>query len=92
MKELPESVSSYSKSPEFTEETVPAALLKAHQTKGGTWGKINVSEGRLIYRILEPEVEEILLSSEVYGVVEPTILHEVEPDGKVRFHIEFFRE
>jgi len=92
MKELPVSASSYKSTPEFTEESVPAGLLKAHQTKEGTWGKIHVSEGELLYRILEPELEEVLLSNETFGVVEPTILHEVEPKGKVRFHVEFFRE
>lgn len=91
MKTLPNSVKSYSKSPEFTEETIPAGLLKAHQTKAGTWGKINVSEGELLYRILEPEREEIILSSEKFGVVEPTVLHEVQATGKVRFHVEFFK-
>ncbi|MDA1372560.1 MAG: DUF1971 domain-containing protein [Proteobacteria bacterium] len=92
MKEIPESATSYKKTPEFTEATVPAGLLKAHQTKAGTWGKINVTEGQLLYRVLEPEFEEVLLSSEKYGVVEPTILHEVVLEGRVRFHVEFFRE
>jgi tellurite resistance-related uncharacterized protein len=92
MKEIPASTTAYKKTPEFTESTVPAGLLKAHQTKAGTWAKINVTEGQLYYRILEPEYEEVLLSSDKYGVVEPTILHEVEPKGKVRFHIEFFRD
>ena len=92
MKDIPTAATSYKKTPEFTEETIPAGLLKAHQTKAGTWGKINVTEGQLRYRILEPEYEEVLLSSELFGVVEPTILHEVEPEGKVRFHVEFYRE
>jgi tellurite resistance-related uncharacterized protein len=92
MKELPATAISYKKTPEFTEETVPAGLLKAHQTKDGTWGKINVTEGQLRYRILEPEFEEVILSCDNYGVVEPTVLHEVEPEGKVRFHVEFYRE
>jgi tellurite resistance-related uncharacterized protein len=92
MKEIPTSATAYKKTPEFTQETVPAGLLKAHQTKEGTWGKINVTEGQLRYRILEPEFEEVLLSSEKFGVVEPTILHEVEPEGNVRFHVEFFRD
>lgn len=91
MKILPASLTSYKKTPEFTEETIPAGLLKAHQTKEGTWGKINVTEGQLYYRILEPDFEEVLLSSEKFGVVEPTVLHEVEPKGKVRFHVEFYR-
>jgi len=91
MKDLPKDAASYKKTPEFTEDTIPAGLLKAHQTKAGTWGKINVTEGKLLYRILEPEHEEILLSKSLFGVVEPTILHEVESQGAVRFHVEFFR-
>ena len=92
MKEIPASATSYKKTPDFTEETVPAGLLKAHQTKEGIWAKINISEGQLRYRILEPEYEEVMLSTERYGVVEPTILHDVEPKGKVRFQLEFFRD
>jgi tellurite resistance-related uncharacterized protein len=56
------------------------------------WGKIVVLEGTLLYRILEPEVEEILLSPDRYGVVEPTVRHEVEPLSGVRFYVEFHRE
>ena len=92
MKEIPETAKPYKKTPEFNENTVPAGLLKAHQTKEGTWGKINVSEGELLYRILEPAIEEIVLSPDRFGVVEPTVLHEVAPQGKVSFHVEFFRE
>ncbi len=92
MKEIPVKAQAYKKTPEFNEDTIPAGLLKAHQTKEGTWGKINVSEGELLYRILEPVVEEIVLSPDKFGVVEPTVLHEVTPLGKVSFHVEFFRE
>lgn len=91
MKALPTEVASYKRTPEFTQDTVPPGLLKAHQTKEGTWGKIVVLEGRLLYRILEPETKELVLSLTVYGVVEPTVLHEVEPMGDVRFYVEFFR-
>ncbi|MBV1877418.1 MAG: DUF1971 domain-containing protein [Pseudomonadales bacterium] len=91
MKQIPAAARPYKKTPEFTEQTVPAGLLKAHQTKQGTWGKINVAEGELLYRILEPEIEEMILSPDKFGVVEPTVLHEVSPLGKVSFHVEFFR-
>jgi tellurite resistance-related uncharacterized protein len=91
MKELPRNVSSYKKTPEFTERTIPAGLLKSHQTKEGTWGKIIVLSGLLEYRILEPEFEEITLSPKTPGIVEPTVLHEVEPVGDVRFYVEFYR-
>ena len=91
MKDLPASVSSYKQTPVFTNETVPKGLLRAHQTKEGTWGKIVVLKGDLRYRILEPEIEEIVLSPDQTGVVEPTILHEVEPLTEVRFYVEFYR-
>ncbi len=48
-------------------------------------------EGRLCYRILEPELREFDLSPERYGVVEPQVPHEVEAMGDVRFYVEFYR-
>jgi tellurite resistance-related uncharacterized protein len=33
---LPEGVTSYKRTPTFTEETIPAGLLNDHQTKEGT--------------------------------------------------------
>lgn len=91
MKNLPDNVMPYSKTPEFTESTVPAGLLKDHQTKDKVWGKIVILDGRLEYTIIEPELEIVELSISKYGVVEPTILHHVTPLGKVRFYVEFYR-
>ena len=92
MKELPENVKPYKRTPEFTAETVPSGLLRDHNTKPGVWGKIVVLEGTLLYRILEPEVEEHRLDPEHPGVVEPTVKHEVEVQGDVRFYVEFHRQ
>lgn len=92
MQTLPGNVSAYKRTPEFTQETVPVGLLSAHQTKKGTWGLIVVLEGNLEYRILEPELETVSLNKNLAGVVEPTILHEVQPQGEVRFYVEFYRE
>ena len=91
MRELPASVSPYKRTPTFSATSIPAGLLKAHQTKASTWGKIVVLEGRLLYRILEPTVEEIHLSTEQCGIVEPTVLHEVQAVGDVLFYVEFYR-
>lgn len=91
MKTLPDSVASYKKTPEFTEASVPAGLLKAHQTKVDVWGKIVVLAGELEYTINEPVKEVILLNEHTHGVVEPQILHQVKPLGAVRFYVEFYR-
>ena len=91
MKALPDRVSNYARTPEFTEESIPGSLLNSHRTKPGTWGKIVVLEGRLRYRILEPEIRAFELSPGDPGIVEPEVAHEVEPMGRVRFHVEFYR-
>jgi len=90
MKILPSNVAPYKKTPIFDETTIPKGLLKAHQTKEGVWGKIVVLEGLLKYKMTEPE-EEIMLNDKAFGVVEPTLFHEVEPIGRVKFYVEFYR-
>ncbi|MES2354665.1 MAG: DUF1971 domain-containing protein [Pseudomonadota bacterium] len=92
MKQLPGNIAPYKRTPEFTEESVPAGLLHAHQTKESVWAKIVILEGKLQYTINEPAREVMILDENVYGVVEPTVLHEVKPLGKVRFYVEFHRE
>ena len=91
MKELPENITSYKKTPEFDESSIPKGLLKAHQTKKGVWGKIVISEGQLEYKINESETEIVILDKNKYGVVEPTIFHEVKAIGEVKFHVEFYK-
>lgn len=90
MKSLPDNVVAYKKTPEFDENSVPNGLLNNHQTKEGVWGKIILLEGKLLYTINEPK-EEIYLDANNFGVVEPTVYHQVKPLGKVRFYVEFYR-
>ncbi len=90
MKSLPDKLTEFKRTSEFTEATVPQGLLKQHTTPTGTWAKINILSGSLIYRILEPEVEEIELSTFKPGIIEPTIPHEVRIIGDVRFFVTFY--
>ncbi len=91
MKNLPDHVKAYKRTPAFNADTVPAGLLKAHQTKDSVWGKIVILEGELEYTINEPDTEVIVLSNHRHGVVEPTILHQIKPLGEVKFYVEFYR-
>jgi tellurite resistance-related uncharacterized protein len=91
MKEIPANITSYKKTPEFDESSIPKGLLKAHQTKEGVWGKIIIVEGRLEYKINEPETEIVILDKNKYGVIEPTIFHEVKAIGEVIFYVEFYK-
>ena len=92
VKELPKGIAMHKRTPEYGEENVPDGLLGRHATADGVWGLIRVLEGRLIYRILESDVEEHILNPTEIGVVEPQIPHQVQLDGPVRFCVEFYRE
>ena len=88
---LPQGLEAYRRTPEFTQDTVPAGLLKSHQTKEGAWGLIHVLEGKLLYRNLETQTESVLEAGGEPGVIEPQVRHEVAPLGLVRFYVEFHR-
>jgi tellurite resistance-related uncharacterized protein len=91
VQELPASVTAYKRTAEFDESSVPAGLLRSHSTAAGVWGRICVLEGELRYRELEPERRETVLRPGRDGIVAPQQRHEVEPQGAVRFYVEFLR-
>lgn len=93
--DLPANLEFYKRTAAFTELTVPAGLLAEHSTKDGVWGLIHVEEGKLRYLVTDPRrafTGEVLTPDTAPGVVEPTILHRVEPIGTVQFHVEFLRD
>ena len=91
VKTLPANLHLQRTTPVFTDETVPSGLLKAHRTKAGTWGRIVVLEGRLLYRIHTAPAEEHILDPDTPGIIEPEVQHEIAALGKARFRVEFFR-
>ena len=91
MQKLPKHVTCYGRSPEFSEKSIPESIRSSHSTKTGTWARIVVVEGRLLYQVLEDAVSEAELSPEAPGIVAPEVAHRVEPIGEVRFFIEFYR-
>lgn len=92
--DLPDGIKPYKRTATFSEDTVPAGLLAEHSTKDGVWGLIRIEEGKLRYVVTDPRraSTDMLLTAECEpDVVEPTILHRVEPVGAVRFHVQFLR-
>ena len=92
--DLPPGLEAYRRTDSFSEQSVPAGLLKAHSTKAGIWGLIQVSEGELLYRIEDERrspSERLLHAGSQPGVIEPTILHSIRLLGPVCFHVQFFR-
>ncbi|WP_437814977.1 DUF3565 domain-containing protein [Sorangium sp. So ce1078] len=87
--EMPDGLSAYKRTAEFDEGTIPGGLRKNHATKAGVWGVIHVISGQLRYRIDGPGGRDLLLNPETPGIIPPEALHHVEPDGPVRFFVEF---
>ncbi len=91
---FPDDVAAYRRTPEFDETTTPAGLLSEHNTKAGVWGRIQVLEGALLYRVTDPRrepAERLLTPAAPPGVVEPEIKHHVALNGPVRFYVEFLK-
>ncbi|MBA4013289.1 MAG: tellurite resistance protein [Phenylobacterium sp.] len=92
--DFPDDVVAYRRTPEFDADTTPPGLLGEHNTKAGVWGRIQVIEGALLYRVTDPRrqaVERLLTPDEPPGVVEPEIKHHVALTGPVRFYVEFLK-
>lgn len=91
MTDWPAGLTPYKRTPEFTETTIPAGLLRAHATKPGTWAQLHVLSGRLRFSDL---VRGVVLDLDPgrHPLIRPEELHEVAPLGPVRFFVEFCRQ
>ncbi len=89
--ELPAGFAPYKRTPDFDQTSIPQALRKDHSTKRGVWGVIHVLAGRLHYVVEPPLASAQILEPGAPGVVVAEVLHRVEPDGDVRFYVEFHR-
>ena len=89
--EWPDGLAAYRRTPEFDETTIPAGLRCEHATKRGAWGRIHVVSGALRYRVGAPIHRSFRVGPASSAIVVPEVPHRVEPEGAVRFFIEFSR-
>ena len=90
--ELPDDFIPYKRTAVFHAESVPAGLTSSHATKPGVWAKIQVLAGQLRYVVAEPISAVFILDSDHVGIIAPEIVHYVQPEGAVRFYVEFYRK
>ena len=85
---IPPDVTPYFKTAAFTAETVPEKLKKAHGTKVGTWGRINVNRGEVSY-FLEGEDRPLarVTAGETF-VILPEERHYVRLSDDAEFFVE----
>ena len=73
--------------PSFTEQSVPAALLRAHHTT--VWAELVVESGALTFVEEDPPWRHRLLAPATQVIV-PNRKHHVEPEPGVQFHVQFY--
>jgi len=83
--------SPYKSTPEFDQDSLPAAIRNAHSTKQGVWGLLVVSEGKVRLVFHEPR-REVSVSPGSPATIPPQAVHHVEVDGPMRMRVEFYRE
>lgn len=88
MPRRPPCARAYKSTPVFDAESLPNGLRHSHRLRDGTWGEIEVIEGRVAY-VLEHEGDlTLILRPGVPGIVAPGRDHHVElqPGARVRIH------
>jgi tellurite resistance-related uncharacterized protein len=87
---LPPGVALTRTTPEFTADTVPAGLLAAHRVADDVWGRLCVLAGSVVF-VVEGSGERRELHADESQVIEPGVLHHVEPSDDALFAVEFHR-
>jgi tellurite resistance-related uncharacterized protein len=77
--------------PEFSDTTVPAALLAAHRVGPLVWGRLCVHAGRVRFVFEADPAAAVELSAGEHVDIPPGEAHHVEPLADARFVVEFYR-
>lgn len=88
--ELPDGAAPYRSTAEFDENTLPAGLRRAHTTKTGVWGRVEVLAGELRFVLPDLGIDRVLAAGENI-VIPPELEHFVEPRGPMRMRVVFLR-
>jgi len=89
--EWPDGYVAHRRTREFDETTVPAGLTSEHATKHGVWARIHVVSGAVLYHVGPPISHSFRVDPASSAVIVPGVRHRVEPEGPVRFFVEFSR-
>uniref|UniRef100_A0A7S3PJ62 TehB/YeaR-like domain-containing protein n=1 Tax=Aplanochytrium stocchinoi TaxID=215587 RepID=A0A7S3PJ62_9STRA len=98
LEDLPTDVKAYKRLPKnaetfYNKDTLPMGLLSRHNTRAGVWGKLQVVEGELLYKVLESLVVDYFLDSSNYAVIQALLYHTIKPlTDDLQFPLTFFKK
>lgn len=87
---LPVDADVYRTTDVFDETTLPAGLRRAHTTRAGVWGRVEVLSGRLRF-VMPAFAVDAVIEAGSHAIIPPEIEHHVEPLGPVRMRVAFLR-
>lgn len=73
----------------WDEHSMPAGLRRAHRVAARTWGRLVVEAGALRFRASTDPPTDVILGPGATQPIPPSVEHDVEPRGPVRFRVEF---
>lgn len=88
--EMPEGVRFVWRSAAWDARSLPVGLRRAHKLGSGTWGRLVLMEGALVYRASMAQPTERALLAGTDQAIPPGVEHEIEPSDDARLFIEFF--
>ncbi len=76
---------------EFTPETMPAGLRRAHRTATGVWGRLRVLSGSIEFTFEgdAPSTHRVAAGEE--QIIPPDVPHSVAPAADARFVVDFLK-
>lgn len=87
--ELPDGLDVVRTTTVWDESSMPAALRRAHRLAAGSWGRLRVDEGRIRFRAATSPPLDVVVEAGASQPIPPETDHDVEPQGHVRFYVEF---
>lgn len=87
--ELPDGLRVVRTTPTWDEGSMPAGLRRAHRLGRGIWGLVRVQEGQVRFRADTDPPLEVIVGPDGAQAIPPETEHDVEPQGWVRFFVEF---
>ncbi|MFV0307812.1 MAG: DUF1971 domain-containing protein [Desertimonas sp.] len=89
--ELPDGLEHVRTTDEFTVQSVPAGLLRAHRVAEGVWGRLVVRAGVVTLVFEDDPNTSVVVAAGGRAVIAPGRPHHVEPDDDAVFAVEFHR-
>ena len=87
--ELPEGLEVVRTTPVWDEHSMPDGLRRAHRVARGVWVRLHVLEGSLRFRAATQPPLDLRLGPGQVQAIPPETDHDVEPQGAVRFSVQF---